>query len=452
VSTRKFTLSRRALLRGAGVSLGLPWLEAMAPSTALAAPIPKLPVRMAMLYMPNGVNVPAWIPEGTGRDFKLSPTLGPLADVKDYVTVLSNLWNANSKGGDGHYVKEAAILTCTTIKKTPGADIANGVSVDQVAAQATGDQTPLPSLELGITPVAIGIDAAVGYTRVYGSHIAWSSPTTPLARELNPRAVYERLYRAASGPVGNSAKMDLLLLDRVMGDAKRLRTQLGSSDRIRLDEYFSVMRSIEDRVKRASSESRKSWKALAPIDPGGAPTDRPGDHAEHVRLMLDMIAMAFQTDTTRIATFMFGNSVSNVSFRWLEGVSAGHHDVSHHAKDADKLRQYQLINKWHVAQYGYLLGKLKEMKEGDSTVLDNSMVLFASALSDGDRHDPHKLPLVLGGRGGGRIDSGQHLTYTEDTPLANLYVSLLDAFGAPVERFADSTGPLPGVLKSAQES
>jgi len=184
-----------------------------------------------------------------------------------------------------------------------------------------------------------------------------------------------------------------------------------------------------------------------PIDPKAAPTDRPEDHAEHVRLMLDMIAVAFQSDTTRIATFMFGNAVSNVSFRFLEGVSAGHHDVSHHQKNADKLRQYQLINRWHIEQYAYLMRKLQSMKEGDSTVLDNSMILFSSALSDGDRHDPHKLPLVLGGRGGGRIDSGQHLTYAEDSPLANLYVSMLDAFGTPVERFADSTGPLTGVLR-----
>jgi hypothetical protein len=397
--------------------------------------------------MPNGVNTSAWSPQGSGRDFTFSPTLEPLKDLKDQVVVMSNLWNAASKGGDGHYVKEAAILTCTTIKKTPGADIGNGVSMDQVAAQRVAARTPLPSLELGVTPVAIGVDAVVGYTRVYGSHIAWSSPTTPLAREINPRSVYERLFRASSAPQGNSAKMDTLLLDRVMGDAKRLRAQVGTQDRIRLDEYLSLMRSLEERVQRSTSVEQTAWKPRVPIDPKAAPTDHPADHAEHVRLMLDMIATAFQSDTTRVSTFMFGNAVSNVSFRFLEGVSAGHHDVSHHQKDEDKLRQYQLINRWHVDQYGYLLRKLKSMKEGDSTVLDNSMVLFSSALSDGNSHNPHKLPLVLGGRAGGRIDSGQHLVYGEDSPLANLYVSMLDAFGAPVERFADSTGPLAGLLR-----
>lgn len=397
--------------------------------------------------MPNGVNTKEWWPEAPGRDFALTPSLEPLRDVRDQVVVLSNLWNANSKGGDGHYVKEAAILTCTTIKKTPGADLANGISLDQLAARKSGQHTPLPSLELGVTPVAIGVDAVVGYTRVYGSHIAWSSETTPLAREINPASVYERLYRASTGALGNSAKLDKLLLDRVLGDAKRLRANVGAADKLRVDEYLSVMRSLEERVEKSGSAARREWKPRMPIDRKGAPTDRPNDHAEHVRLMLDMIATAFQSDTTRVSTFMFGNAVSNVSFRWLEGVSAGHHDVSHHQNEADKLRQYHLINRWHVAQFAYLMKRLRDMKEGDSTVLDNSMILFASALNDGNKHDPHKLPLLLGGRGGGRIDSGQHLVYSPDSPLANLYVSMLDAFGAPVERFGDSTGPLAGLLR-----
>jgi hypothetical protein len=407
---------------------------------------PKPPVRMAMLYMPNGVNPHHWTPEGTGKDFKLSTTLKPLEDLKNQIVVMKGLWNQGSKGGDGHYVKEAAWLTCSTIKKTPGADIANGVSVDQVAAQRTGNQTPLPSLELGVTPVAIGVDAVVGYTRIYGSHIAWSSPTTPLARELNPRAVYERLYRASTGAGADSAAMDKLLLDRVQQDARRLEKKLGAADKQRMDEYLSVMRSLEQRVERATGEGRKNWKPRVALEAKAAPRERPADHAEHVRLMLDMIAVAFQSDTTRIATFMFGNAVSNVSFRWLDGVSAGHHDVSHHGKDPDKLRQYQLINQWHVEQYAYLMRRLKAMPEGETNVLDNSMILFGSALHDGDRHWPHNLPIVLGGGGGGRLIGGQHLEYTEDTPLANLYVSMLDAFGTPVERFADSTGPLAGLM------
>ena len=442
----KKPLSRRALLRGAGVALSLPWLEAMAPAAGRVSTAGPLPVRMAALYMPNGAFPETWTPKGEGRDFTLSYALDPLETLKNDILVLSNLWNEQSKDGDGHYVKEAAILTCTRIRKTQGADLKNGISVDQLAAKRAGHLTPLPSLELGITPVAVGNDAAVGYTRVYGSHISWSGPTTPLARELNPNAVYERLFRAATGGGEDEAKLDALLLDRVLGDAKRLRGEVGAEDQHRLDEYLSVMRSLEERIERSSDPSRNTWQPLQPLDPEQAPAE-PTSHLEHVRLMLDMIAVAFQSDTTRIGTFMFGNAVSNVSFRWLDGVTAGHHDVSHHANEAEKLKQYQIINRWHIEQYAYLLGKLREMKEGDSNVLENSMILFASALSDGNKHDPHKLPLVLGGRGGGRIDSGQHLVYAEDSPVSDLYVSMLDAFGTPVDRFADSAGPLRGVLK-----
>jgi hypothetical protein len=432
------------VLRGAGVSLALPWLEAMMPAAGL--PKAALPVRMAFLYMPNGINIKAWAPEGVGRNFTLSPTLQPLADLKDNIIVAQNLWNAAAKDGDGHYVKESSVLTSTRISKTLGEDLnSHGVSMDQIAAQKAGGRTPIPSLELGVSPEATGVDLAVGYTRVYGCHIAWSSPTMPLAREINPHSVYERLFRA-SGPKGNSGKQDALLLDRVLGQAKELRAQVGAADRLRIDEYMSIVRSLEERTQRANVSGRNAWKPRVPLNSVPMPPEEPKDYAEHVRLMLDMIALAFQSDTTRISTFMFGNAVSNVNFRWLAGVSGSHHDMSHHSNDPDKLRQYQLINKWYVSQYAYLLRKLREAKEGDSNVLDNSVVIFASALSDGNSHNPHHLPVVIGGKAGGRIATGQNLVFPEDTPLSNLWVSTLSAFGTPVDRFADSTGPLPGVL------
>lgn len=444
---RKKGISRRQILRGSGVALGLPWLEALAAGSSPKGRSPA-PVRMAALYMPNGAFPSTWTPPSAGRDFELTPSLEPLEGIRTHLTVLSNLWNEQAKDGDGHYVKESSILTCARIRKTQGADLRNGTSFDQVAARARGNETPLPSLELGVTPVAVGNDAVVGYTRVYGSHISWATPTTPLARELNPRAVYERLFRAANGSGAVRAAMDTLLLDRVQQDARQLRRKLGSADRARLDEYLASIRSLEKRVEWSSKPERNPWKPRARLQETEAPTDAPSSHAEHVRLMLDMIAVAFQSDTTRIATFMFGNAVSNVSFRFLDGVTSGHHDVSHHGNQEEKLGEYKIINRWHVEQYAYLLAKLANMAEGEGTVLDNSMILFASALSDGQKHDPHKLPILLGGRGGGRVASGQHLVYGEDHPLANLYVSMLDAFGAPVERFADSTGPLAGLLRA----
>jgi hypothetical protein len=444
---RKLEISRRSVLRGVGAALGLPWLEAMSPrgGRALASETAG-PVRLAALYMPNGVHPDLWTPEGEGRDFQLSPTLEPLGDLRGNVAVLTNLWNQAARGSEGHYIKISGFLTSTTVTKTLGVDIScNGVSMDQLAAQKTAGRTPLPSLELAIAPVSTGVDKNVGYTRVYGSHIAWSSPTSPLAREINPRLVFERLFRAGN-PQADSVREDKLLLDRVLEDARELRERLGSADRRRIDEYLSVVRSLEDRLERTSGAARSDWKARAPIDRAAQPEGIPGNHLEHVRLMLDMIALAFSTDTTRIATFVFGNEVSNQSFTFLDGVRGGHHDLSHHQRDAEKLRQYQRVNRWHVEQYAYLLGKLRDLKEGERSILDNSMVLFGSGLRDGDKHDPHNLPILLGGRGGGRIAVGQHRIYATDTPLANLYVAMLDAFGTPVERFADSTGPLQGIL------
>ncbi len=445
-------LCRRTLLRGVGAALALPWLEAMMPAAVSAAESEgaapgDTPVRLAALFVPNGVRQDMWTPKGTGAKFELSETLRPLESLKEQLLVLTNLWNQASDFGDGHYVKTSGFLTCTTINKSLGIDLnCNGRSMDQVAADFSAQYTPLPSLELGMDPVTTGVDTNVGYTRVYGSHIAWSGPTSPLARELDPALVFDRLFRAAH-PKLETAKRDQLLLDRVLGDARELRRQLGATDRQRMDEYLQSVRSIEKRLQNQKAKGLSAWQPRVPLDKKNRPGEqRPDSYTEQVRLMLDMIALAFQTDTTRVCTFMFGNAVSGRSFSFLDGVSGGHHDTSHHQNDEEKLRQYQLINKWHVEQYAYLLEKLRGMKEREGTVLDNSMILYGSGLRDGNSHSPHNLPILMAGKGGGRIATGQHLEFGRDTPLANLYASMLKAFGTGNEKFADSTGLLPGIL------
>jgi hypothetical protein len=481
MSKKTWQISRRTMLKGVGVSMALPLLDAMAPAVARAqdaaagsaaaaatgAPAGAAPVRMACLYMPNGVNVDAWVPKGTGAGFELSPTLGPLAPHKSEVLVLSELWNAGADTGDGHYVKTAGFLTGTTITKTTGKDLrSGGVSVDQLIAQRAGRHTPLPSLELGIEPVTTGIDSNVGYTRLYGSHVSWSTPTTPVAKEINPRLAFDRLFRAGAGAGASltAAGDDRSVLDLVAEDARRLRDRVGRTDRLKLDEYFDSVRSVERRIefntRQRAEENRLRPEVLTEIEAldkrvqaWAAHPERDkltnihvgGDHTEHVRLMLDTIVLGFWSDSMRVSTFMFGNAVSPRNFSFLEGVRGGHHEISHHQNQRDALEQYQRINQWHVAQVAYLLDRMRQVREGERTLLDNSMVLFGSGMRDGNSHNPHNLPLVLAGRGGGAIAPGRHVQYAPGTPLCNLYLSMLEIAGAPAERFGDSTGKLQGL-------
>lgn len=444
---RSIQLSRRAVLRGAGATLALPWLECMLPKRLLGAPAEKPPVRMAVLFMPNGVKQDAWTPSGTGRNFELSQTLAPLCDFQEDLVVLTNLWNKNSAPGDGHYVKTAGLLTGTTINKTVGVNLnCNGISMDQVAARELGHQTPLPSLELGTEPVAVGVDGVVGYTRVYGAHISWRGPTSPLAKEIHPRLVYQRLLRAADRNSASAAS-DRRLLDLVREDANRLQRQLGSADQQRLHEYLESIHSVEQRLDSLERTDREPWQPRSSLDVMAEPGETiPEKHAEHVRLMLDLMVLAFQSDVTRISTFMFGNSVSNINFAFLPGVKEAHHSLSHHQNEEEKLRQYELIARWHVEQMAYMLTRMRSIQEGDRTLLDNSMVLFGSDLRDGNSHNPHNLPILLAGQGGGRIRTGQHLEYAKDTPLCNLYLSMLQAMGIETDQFSDSTGVLSEVL------
>jgi hypothetical protein len=438
------SLSRRTFLRGVGATIALPLMESLLPARAASAVRP--PKRMACLYFPNGVWPAGWVPTKSGTDFALPFALTPLEKLKQDVIVLSGLDKAQSRGGDGHYAKTANFLTGLHVQKTIGKDInVGGVSVDQLVAQKIGDQTPLPSLELGIDPVISGTDSVVGYTRLYGSYISWRTAGAPLAKEINPRMVYERLF-AGKDAAARSRDDDRSLLDLTLEDARNLRGQLGRDDLFKLDEYLDAIRAVERRLEFASKHDSRPWKPAVAADALAPPAAGiPREHAEHVKLMLDLMVLAFWSDSTRVITFMFANDVSNKNFSFVDGVRGSHHDMSHHSNEPRKIEQYQRINRWHVEQFAYLLGKLKAIREGAGTLLDNAMVMCGSSLSDGNRHDPNNLPILLGGRAGGALATGRHIASPKNTPLCNLYVSMLERMDLPVRSFGDSTGPLAGL-------
>jgi hypothetical protein len=433
------TLTRRTLLRGAGAALGLPLLEGMARA---AAGSPKPPVRLALFYFPNGVWEKDWNPAAPGADFELPFALKPLEAQRKNVLVLTGLDKKQSHSGDGHFAKTGNYLTGLKVHQTTGKDISvGGPSVDQLCAERLAGRTPLPSLELGIDPVISGIDSNVGYTRLYGSHIAWRSATQPVAREIHPRACYERLFGLKRGDGARKQEDDRKLLDLVLEDAKALRGRLGRDDQGKFDEYLDAVRAVETRIEFYSKPDPREWKAPEPDM--AAPEGAPGDHKAHVRLMFDLMGLAFRTDQTRIATFMYANDVSQRNFTALvPGANGAHHEFSHHEGKKEKVEAYSKIVRWHVEQFAYLLDVLSKAKEGEGTLLDNALLMLGSSISDGNRHDPANLPILLAGRGGRTIQSGRHLPSPKGTPLCNLYVSLLKRMGVDVDRFGDSTGAL----------
>jgi hypothetical protein len=457
---KTWMIPRRTFLKGAGVMLSLPVLNAMgkvlpeaSPEAAAATTVKKAvqaPVRMACIYFPNGVWEKNWFPSEAGEDYKMPFALEPLEGHRKEFLVFSGLDKKHSHQGDGHYAKTANYLTGLPVRKTPGKDInVGGISIDQLAAQQIGRHTPLPSLELGIDPVVSGIDSNVGYTRLYGCYISWRNPSTPIAKEINPRLAYQKLFgvmkaRHSSPADQKKTEDDKALLDLVLDDAERLRNKLGRDDQYKLDEYLDSVRDVERRLEFFSKPTTDEWKpSTEPGEDIALPKGAPGDHQEHVRLMLDLMALAFWTDSTRISSFMFANDVSPKNFGALvPGCGGSHHEFSHHQKQKEKYEPYSKINRWHCEQLAYFLDKLKSIKEGDRTLLENSMILFGSSFSDGNRHDPNNIPIILAGTAGGKIKSGRHIPCQKDTPLCNLYVSMLDQIGTPVESFGDSTEAL----------
>ena len=436
-------LSRRTILKGLGISVSLPWLEAMGPVTAWANASPSqniAPNRMAFLYVPNGKNMADWTPKSEGTNFDITPILQPLAKVKDNLMVLSGLTadkaRANGDGGGDHARALSAFLTGAQPRKTDGTNIRSGISVDQVAASRIGDKVRLPSIEIGCEQGSMAGNCDSGYSCVYSSTMSWRSSTQPLPKEVNPKLVFERLF--ATGPDAGRAKREARnksILDYVRDDSKNIANQLGKSDIRKLDEYFTAIRDIELRIER--SEKLPAIKVPDAQPPKGIPAV----FEEHIKQMCDLIVLAFQADITRVVTFVLANEGSNKPYPFIK-VPEGHHDLSHHGNDQAKKEKIKQINLFHVSQLAYLLEKLKATKEGEGNLLDHSMIAYGSGNSDGNAHNHDDLPILLAGGGCGTLSSGRHLRFSKETPLNNLWLSMLNRMDINIDRLGDSTGAL----------
>jgi hypothetical protein len=446
MSIQQSRVTRRTILRGLGVSLALPWLESLAPqASAGVAGIAGPPQRMAFMFVPNGVHLPDWTPKQFGYGFDLPHILRPLSPVHEDVMVISGLTHdkgrANGDGAGDHARSASVFLTGAQPRKTDGENIRSGVSVDQVAAQAAGKATRFASLELGCEAGRSAGNCDSGYSCAYSSNVSWASEAMPMGKETNPQLVFERLFGDGSSKNRdkNALRREELrksILDFISEDARSLQSQLGNQDRRKLDEFLNGVREVEQRIERSDDEPKISVDVDYPV-----PKGTPSDYGEHIRLMCDMMVLAFQTDRTRIATCMLADAGSNRSYRHIN-VADGHHDLSHHRGDAAKHAKIRDINRFHVAQLSYFLQKLKATPEGDGNLLDNSMVCYGSAISDGDRHNNENLPILLAGHAGGMIDSGRHVRVSAETPMCNLFMSMLERFGTPVDFIGDSTGRL----------
>lgn len=443
--SKNWRLPRRTFLKGLGTAMALPMLEAMTPPVSAAGAPAKAvhPVRMAYVYIPNGANMADWTPATTGSDFELPYILKPLEEHKRDLLVISGLAQdkarANGDGAGDHARASATFLTGAQARKTAGADIKVGISVDQIAASKIGKSTRFPSLELGCDRGQQAGNCDSGYSCSYSYNISWKTESTPMPAEVDPRLVFERLF--ANNHPGETTearakreKYQKSILDFVLEDSKQLRSNLGRTDQRKLDEYMTAVRELETRIERASN--------FAQVHPDfKQPKGIPADYEEHIKLMYDLIALAFQTDTTRISTFVAAHDGSNRSYAFM-GVPEGHHDLSHHSGNEEKKKKIARINEFHIRQFGYFLQKLKSTKEGEGNLLDNSMIVYGSGIADGNSHAHHDLPVLLAGRGGKTIETGRHVKYAKNTPMTNLYLSMLDRVGASTPRIGDSSGLL----------
>ena len=442
----KTHLPRRTFLRGVGATLALPLLDGMVPAlsplrASAAAPIK----RLGVVYVPNGIVMNQWTPDATGSGFEMKPVMRPLEPFRDRLTVLSGLANKHGdalpgEGAGDHARAAGAFLTGVHPKKTAGADIRAGVSMDQIAARAFAQETQLASLELSLDSKEPLGACDPGYSCVYANTLNWLSETTPLPMENNPRVVFERLF-GGSGTTDAAARQarmreDATILDAVSGKLARLRASLGGRDRAKLDEYTEAIRDVERRIHLAERQGLTDLSVAMEQPPG-----IPGTFREHARLMFDLQVLAYQADLTRVITFMIAHETSNRAYPEID-VSDAHHPLSHHGGDTDKIAKLIDVNVFHAEQFAYYLDRLARTEDGDGSLLDQAMIIYGAGMSNGNTHNHHKLPISVAGGGAGSLKGNRHFSYDDDPPVTNLFMSLLAKLGVRQDSFGDSTGEL----------
>jgi hypothetical protein len=436
-------LPRRTFLRGLGATVALPLLDGMVPAFASARTAAAQPVkRLGIVYVPNGIQMNRWTPAGVGGDFEFTQILKPMEPFRSHLLVLSGMADkpGNALPGEGagdHARASATFLTGVHARKTEGADLRAGVSMDQIAAQHLGRETQLASLELALESNEFLGACDAGYSCAYSNTLCWRSESTPLPMENDPRAVFERLF-GSSDSTGVAARLARIeeersILDAISSKLADLKRRVGPKDLVKLDEYTSAIRDVERRIQRAEEQSARELPVVA------RPAGIPASFEDHAKLMFDLQVLAYQTDLTRVITFMVGREVSSRAYPEI-GVPDPHHPLSHHQGDVNKIEKLVRINVLHLTMFAYYLEKLRTTPDGDGSLLDHAMIVYGSGMSDGNSHSHHNLPILLAGGGAGHLSGGRHVQYPKDMPLTNLYVSLLDKLGVPAERFGDSTG------------
>jgi hypothetical protein len=439
---KKIALPRRTFLHGMGAALALPFLDAMVPALSAAAKRTGAPRRLGFVYIPNGVNWMKWTPEAGAGALTLSPTLQPLEKFRDHLVVLSQLNSepaeAQGDGSGDHARSSGAWLTGVHPKKTEGGDARAGKTVDQYAAEELGKDTPFASLQLGIDDIAVLGGCEPGYACVYQNTLSWRTPTTPLPMQTNPRVVFERLVGGdarTSEERAALARSEASVLDLLTREINRLKSRLGGGDRVRLDDYLAGVRELEIRIEKLEKQGDLT---LSSTD---LPTGIPDSFEEHVKLMFDLQVMAYQADLTRVIAFMMSRETTQRTYNNI-GVPDPHHGLSHHAEDPEKLEKLAKIDQYHVSLLAYFLDKMNQVQEADGSLLDHSMIMFGSCMSNGQIHSHRNLPTLIAGGGSGQIRGGRHIVCAKDTPLTNLQLRLLEKVGVNLDKFGDSTGSL----------